>query len=186
MSAVAAGSVRVGKKDTSVAAFEIDAQEVSVGDFAECVRAGACTLYASGAGPALDTADQHAQSSQCRGGRPDRADEPMNCIDVLEADAYCKWIGKRLPSRAEWTLALDSLPEERRKERHRPARNRYWFAAEWTSSGAVPAQPEARSVRWLCAWGTSEARSGPDYWRTRFWRKSALAREPAIGFRCAR
>ena len=36
---------------------------------------------------------------------PDRKHHPMNCVARWEAEDYCRWVGKRLPSAVEWEYA---------------------------------------------------------------------------------
>lgn len=72
-------------------AFEIDRFEVSAGEYAACAAAGACAP--TEAGPF------------CTSGVLGKERHPVNCIDYPRAAAYCAFVGKRLPTEAEWEKA---------------------------------------------------------------------------------
>ncbi|MBI3245402.1 MAG: SUMF1/EgtB/PvdO family nonheme iron enzyme [Deltaproteobacteria bacterium] len=72
-------------------AFAIDIYEVTVAAYRQCVEAGKCTAPNTG--------------GSCNWNTSDRAQHPINCVDWSQANAYCRWAGKRLPTEAEWEKA---------------------------------------------------------------------------------
>ena len=67
--------------------FWIDRLEVQVGDYGACIQAGGCTPPTT---PGVPT---------------DEADLPVTSVSLEQADNYCAWRGKRLPTEAEWEKA---------------------------------------------------------------------------------
>jgi formylglycine-generating enzyme required for sulfatase activity/tetratricopeptide (TPR) repeat protein len=84
---------------TSVASFCLDSTEVTVGAYAECVRAGTCTAAASG-------------TTTCNGRHADRLTHPINCVSGEQAVAYCASRGERLPTEIEWEYAARGGPKQ--------------------------------------------------------------------------
>jgi formylglycine-generating enzyme required for sulfatase activity len=70
----------------SISAFELDRTEVTQAQYATCIAAGKCGA------PSCDW--------NC-----DNRDFPASCVTWAQANAYCSWAGKRLPTEAEWERA---------------------------------------------------------------------------------
>jgi formylglycine-generating enzyme required for sulfatase activity len=78
---------------------------VTAGAYAACVARGACLDAANAVNAYSSDATNRAWSAHCNGGKPGREKHPMNCVSYLHAAGYCRAMGGRLPTEAEWELA---------------------------------------------------------------------------------
>ncbi len=85
--------------------FWIDRHEVTVAEYRACVQASACS--SSGLGqPVWFNGEKHPELAwACNWGKPGRDSHPIDCVSWYQARDYCTWVGKRLPTDAEWTKA---------------------------------------------------------------------------------
>jgi formylglycine-generating enzyme required for sulfatase activity len=74
-----------------VSAFQMDRFDVTAEEFAACVKAGECAAPGTG--------------ELCNYGVAARSKDPINCVTWDQAESYCEWLGKRLPTEAEWEKA---------------------------------------------------------------------------------
>ena len=79
--------------------FYIDRTEVSAGDYAQCVQAGACTP------PKAMEQVEEASRNFYTYLIPGKEKQPINFVVWTQAADYCKFRGKRLPTAPEWERA---------------------------------------------------------------------------------
>jgi formylglycine-generating enzyme required for sulfatase activity len=125
--ALPAGTLRMGSDsdvkvekpvhEVKVPTFMMTKTEITVEQYAMCVRAGRCTKPSiaddlfwrrycelCGSCPKPTT---HWRV-RCNWSVKGRNDHPINCVDWKQARSFCFWAGGRLPSEAEWEHAARS------------------------------------------------------------------------------
>lgn len=90
-------------REVTVKPFRIARTEVTVAQYAACVRARACTPPSVRYG-----------GGWCNYGRAGRENFPVNCVSWTQAGEFSKWVKGRLPSAAEWEYAARSGGKPRR------------------------------------------------------------------------
>jgi formylglycine-generating enzyme required for sulfatase activity len=182
----------------TVAAFDLDVNEVTASDYANCVSRGLCTAGS-------------VEQPTCNYGHTDRANHPMNCVDWSQASVYCHALGKRLPTEDEWEYASRAGAEQRAYPwgSLEPAQQLCWSGitkrdgtcpvrsfppgayglydmagnvSEWTSS---PSSADQRDTRVYRGGGWSDARA-LDFQGAFRDAHAPTNKDSDLGFRCAR
>jgi len=86
------------RSSVTVEAFQMAKTEVTVEQYAACVKAGRCR----------EPGMKANEFAVCNWGVAGREKHPINCIDIGEAQDFASWVGGRLPTSAEWEYAARS------------------------------------------------------------------------------
>ncbi len=79
--------------------FEMTSTEITVAQFRRCVEQGPC--------------DPPGNNGDCNWSVTGREDHPVNCVDWMQAGAFCEWAGGGLASEAQWEYAARSQGQNR-------------------------------------------------------------------------
>lgn len=108
------GSLIFSQYPVEVAGFEIDRSEVTAAQWMACRKAGGCQRNRELWGVTRLPGDAERPFCNVDTGKlepvgtPGRENHPMNCVARWEAEDYCSWAGKRLPTAVEWECAARS------------------------------------------------------------------------------
>ncbi len=157
-----------GEQPRSVAPFWLDERPVTSGEFVAFVRDH--ERWRRSRAPRLFVDDAYLSSwaSDLDLGNEVRADAPVTFVSWFAAAAYCRSLGKRLPTEAEWELAAN--PPEAKAEEHGETERRIlaFYArprGELPRAGLTP--PNTYGLRdlhgvqweWIADWNASLALS---------------------------
>lgn len=141
--AVSGGTVVVGltgnqlRGTERIADFRLAKHPVTVGRYAACVAAGACS-------PALREGCHRISSTPLGGPTAESTDTelPATCVGVQQAEQFCAWVGGTLPTLARWLAAA------RGSEPQTHAWGTSAATCEQHPEGVLPKDADPEDPRW--------------------------------------
>lgn len=131
----------------NVKPFLLDITEVTVNAYRQCVAERGCVDLT----PTIEAIviDENVRQ-RCNWLHADeRANHPINCLNFKQAQAFCRWAGKRIPMETEWLFATRGLAGRAFPWGDQPPRPRQdicWFRRETTCPVDDPSTEMDRSV----------------------------------------
>jgi formylglycine-generating enzyme required for sulfatase activity len=95
--------------EVTLSPYCIDRTEVTVAAYAACAADKCPPAPTTVAWKGASADEVRFYSPWCNGGKKDRDDHPINCVNWNMADTYCKWVSKALPTEAQWEFAARGL-----------------------------------------------------------------------------
>lgn len=120
------GDTPIERHEVVIETFDLDKTEVTAGQFLACFEAGACdpnriefrqtsrartNVELCNTPIVLDDARSKSEGPLAIEVPPGREHHPANCVARWQAEAYCKWVGKRFPTDVEYEYAARSRKE---------------------------------------------------------------------------
>lgn len=131
----------------NVKPFLLDITEVTVNAYRQCVAERGCVDLT----PTIEAIviDENVRQ-RCNWLHADeRANHPINCLNFKQAQAFCRWALKRIPTETEWLFATRGLAGRAFPWGDQPPRPRQdicWFRRETTCPVDDPSTEMDRSV----------------------------------------
>ena len=131
--------------------FYIDLTEVTVAAYAKCTATRDCS-ETSVHGPSVKPEDAEKHAAKCNARYPERSEHPINCVDRTQAQSYCAWRDKRLPTEIEWEYAARGSDG-----RTYPWGNEAPGCERATVSGCVKAKPDRAGTQPVATYAAAKS-----------------------------